>query len=134
MALNGDKIFQAQVRQFGMQSSMEAFKSEYLRALNNVVVDLANDLNEAVLTVGNVTDPINLPVYAQAALDMGLARWLIQFGNKAGKLDFETALQLYKDTRAELRMYLELVAQRALTSTASDGTTIVGAGQIGLTK
>jgi hypothetical protein len=133
MSINLQNLFDAKVADFGMQSSHKKFTSDFIRAVNAIAPDLANDLNEDVVSeVEDVSETIDYPTYAKAAIDAGLDYWLICYGNKrsGGEADRRAALEYYTLARQQLRGYLDMVEQRALV----DDDDIVGAGQIGLTE
>ena len=126
MAIDSQVIYEGKVAQFGMGSGTTRFTNDFVRALNCVATELANDINTAFVAVTKVGESLAYPNYCQAALETGLDYWLIRFGNKTGQLDIGVALQTYNDARSELRLHIDLATQRSLS-------TYNGAGQIGLT-
>jgi len=127
VAISAQDIYEGKVAQFGMSASHKIFLADFIRALKASAAELANDLDADVITISNAEDDLDYPVYAQAALESALDYWLVRYGHKSGDLDIKTALDLYDNTRRELRLYILAAAKRALS--ADDG-----AGQIGLTS
>lgn len=130
MAISGQLMFEGKVDQYGMGASHAVFIKDYLRALRSVATSLANDLNEDAITFTDVNASLNYPMYAWEALEAGLDRWLVQFGHKTGDLSVDRAIQVFKDARAELRLHVELIEQRAAVAADTDQP---GSGQVGLT-
>lgn len=94
MSVNGQRLFAAKVRQFGMQASHANFQQHYIDAVNNALVWLTVDLNlaSAPADIVDTTNDINLNAEYRPVLEAAMDYWLVLYGNKSG--DNKTGLTL----------------------------------------